>query len=500
MVPRCNTFDNECDFTQIDKHNAFNINFTSEEFKDQIYYELINHRYISFSNYNPKIRNVFKIFSTQINAIEYFKSLSLHFGRSHLELSQDRQILPISIFSEEIGINGTRRYIVSSFESIWSYINSLNNLNRHLYEVILEDQLCWLYFDIEYNKTLYSIDDCDLVTMFTRNLLRWFSLRFNHYIDKSDIIYLNSTTKKKFSYHIIVKHIDTKKKFSTLFINNLSMKIFVQHFIYYLIENQIGMANGNFLLHRIVDMGVYSRNRCLRTLFSSKFGKNVPFKIDKEHTNYKISECPPIQFFRSMVTFLDIDDFNSYDFLSKEFIINKYCINIREIGLLNRMADILHHISKDTNIHRIKDNFPNHLVKILEYSISYWNNLRDLNRLNSKNISNYEMITELSMNDIKLDFSQNIRTEIRSCIYSIYYIRERDILIVLPNKSNKLCLNVGREHRSNGIKIIIKNSDLCFYQKCFDPDCIEYRSRYFNIPTILSDYANDVIELNRILV
>ncbi|KAH7648926.1 hypothetical protein FG379_001295 [Cryptosporidium bovis] len=498
-MPECSKSDGKCNIIpQNNKLDIFRENFISEGYKDQIYCELIAHRYINFSCYNPKIVNIFKKFSAQDKAIEYFKSVSLHFGKPSFELSYDQRILPISVFSEEIGANGTRRYIVSSFESIWFYFHSLNDLDRHLYEVILEDQPCWLYFDIEYNKTLYTINDYNLVLTFTKNLLDWIAFQFNHHIDKSEIIYLNSTTEKKFSYHIIVKHIDIRNNFSTLFMNNLSMKTFVQHFIYYLMENEIRIEN-NFLLHRIVDMGVYTRNRCFRTLFSSKFGKHVSFQIDKEHTLYEMSDCPPIQLFRSMVTFLNIKYSNDYDFLSREFIINNYCINIGLVGLLNKIADVLHGLSNDTNRYRICDHFPNHLVKVLEYTITYWNKLRDFNELNFTNTSNEGELTELSMNDIKLDFCQNVRMEIKKLIYSSYYIPERDILIVLLNKNNKFCLNVGREHRSNGIKIIIKNSNFCFYQKCFDPECSGYRSKYFNIPTILLDYTKDVIELNRIL-
>ncbi|KAL5463616.1 hypothetical protein EMCRGX_G032530 [Ephydatia muelleri] len=57
-------------------------------------------------------------------------------------------------------------------------------------------------------------------------------------------------------------------------------------------------------------------------------------------------------------------------------------------------------------------------------------------------------------------------------------------LIVYDIKDNRWCGNIGREHKSNNIMIVVDLSLGVFYQKCYDPDCrkANYRSKDHILP------------------
>jgi DNA-directed primase/polymerase protein len=44
------------------------------------------------------------------------------------------------------------------------------------------------------------------------------------------------------------------------------------------------------------------------------------------------------------------------------------------------------------------------------------------------------------------------------------------------------CGNIGRQHKSNGIYIVVDLSAGLWWQKCFDPDCRAYRSETMPLP------------------
>lgn len=49
-------------------------------------------------------------------------------------------------------------------------------------------------------------------------------------------------------------------------------------------------------------------------------------------------------------------------------------------------------------------------------------------------------------------------------------------------KGNRYCGNIGRQHRSNGIFIVVDLEQGMWYQKCYDPECRSYRSPVTPLP------------------
>ena len=70
------------------------------------------------------------------------------------------------------------------------------------------------------------------------------------------------------------------------------------------------------------------------------------------------------------------------------------------------------------------------------------------------------------------------------CVRTCNALPARGILLA-GLTGTRYCGNVRRQHRSNGIYVVVDYRDRCFYQKCFDPDCRNYRSE----PEPLGEHA-----------
>ena len=89
-------------------------------------------------------------------------------------------------------------------------------LGRHLYEVLLENKPCWLYFDLEFSRVENPNHEPHVVAEAFVELLNQFcDLRFGQLIDRSTLYDLDSTNSEKFSKHIIVKKLISKFASST---------------------------------------------------------------------------------------------------------------------------------------------------------------------------------------------------------------------------------------------------------------------------------------------
>jgi hypothetical protein len=55
-------------------------------------------------------------------------------------------------------------------------------------------------------------------------------------------------------------------------------------------------------------------------------------------------------------------------------------------------------------------------------------------------------------------------------------------LLLLNLRDNRYCGNVGRAHRSNGVFYVVDVQHGAWYQKCYDPDCRQYRSPAAPLP------------------
>ena len=117
----------------------------------------------------------------------------------HSETGQD-----LVVFSKEIGLGGQRHFLVSTREHFWEIYRNLP-LKNH-YEIILPEKPCKLYFDLDYNLHLNKNKDGSrmtdaLIDLVSRSLFQEYGVKVN----LADLVILDSTTKEKFSKHLIFR-------------------------------------------------------------------------------------------------------------------------------------------------------------------------------------------------------------------------------------------------------------------------------------------------------
>ena len=140
--------------------------------------------------------NVFREFRQQKEAFA--------FADSSIARTEDARV-----FARELDKKGTRRFFVTTYEECWRRLMRMNHNCRHFYEVVREGSPCYLYFDIEYSKTLNpSTDGQHAMRAFLDFLPRGLRKLYPAHdilIRPGDVIDLDSSTDVKFSRHVIVR-------------------------------------------------------------------------------------------------------------------------------------------------------------------------------------------------------------------------------------------------------------------------------------------------------
>ncbi|XP_040822220.1 DNA-directed primase/polymerase protein isoform X4 [Ochotona curzoniae] len=142
--------------------------------------------------------------------------------------------------------DGQRIYLVTTYFQLWFYYKSRKNL-LHCYEVIPENAVCKLYFDLEFNKPANpGADGKKMVTLLIEHVCRELQDLYGINCSAVDVFNLDSSTEEKFSRHLIFQLRDAAFK-----------------------DN--------------IHVGVYTRNRNFRLYKSSKLGKHVALEIAEDN-------------------------------------------------------------------------------------------------------------------------------------------------------------------------------------------------------------------------
>ena len=146
---------------------------------------------------------------------------------------------------------------------------------RHFHEVIMTGKACRLYFDLEYNVNLnpdFSVQE------FYPKFYKILEDLLKHFfgIEESCMIVLDSSTKDKFSNHIIVH---TEK----LFPSNTELNPFVKILAQEMRSKGAGIVcNHDTSNALILDLGVYSKNQNFRLYGSTNFGHSAVLDLSEE--------------------------------------------------------------------------------------------------------------------------------------------------------------------------------------------------------------------------
>ncbi|KAJ3273286.1 hypothetical protein HDV01_004644 [Terramyces sp. JEL0728] len=351
------------------------------------------------------------------------------------------QIPGTRIFSYEYDIDkpGKRKFIVSKTRDFWDTYIQMEN--KHFYELIREDDPCNLYFDLEYEYEYNMIKNDAEEPLFSTSKIATYgdslqsdgreSLKLANQSNERLEISINDFIKVlKQELHLLgienFKIIDldssNNKKYShhlivrfqhSKFKNNQHCGIFVNKFYKKLIDNNLFIIKTKEEDKVFIDHGVYTKNRNFRLYLSSKIGKDTILDIKNATPRFEI-------FLDTLV----VDDRGSTELIDYgDSIKPSLCI-----GAETR---------KSSNICTIvgNSNYPE-----IEYSI-----LSYIHR-----------------------FSRNTAS-IKS-----FFILEEKIMYVISG--SRYCHRLQRDHKSNSVYYIADLKLMNFHQRCFDPDCRNYRS------------------------
>ena len=241
---------------------------------------------------------IWETFATQSQALDYEK------------LCKEKIERRVFVVSEELSNDGKRQFIVASFDEFWRRYRKLPKIKRKFYEVIPEEQLCRLYFDLEFYKTKNpDLQGISILDTFINLVCFYLREKFDISCNRGDIIDLDSSTSDKFSRHLIF-HMP-----GSLFCNNIQCGNFVKY-IYEMVRRKLirnesqnvdglkpmdidyeeeieppdGINIGELFVTNkddkktfFADLGVYTKNRNFRLYGSSKFSKDAHLVISDEN-------------------------------------------------------------------------------------------------------------------------------------------------------------------------------------------------------------------------
>ncbi|XP_060083587.1 DNA-directed primase/polymerase protein-like [Ylistrum balloti] len=119
--------------------------------------------------------------------------------------SQAADLHVFAFESEILGSeSGQRQYLVTSYPVFWHYYRQLKKSSRHHYEVIPENSVCKLYFDLEFLKEYNpGRDGNHMVEVFIKYVNYWLQQKFGISCDRRRILDLEASTDRKFSRHLL---------------------------------------------------------------------------------------------------------------------------------------------------------------------------------------------------------------------------------------------------------------------------------------------------------
>ncbi|XP_011814938.1 PREDICTED: DNA-directed primase/polymerase protein isoform X2 [Colobus angolensis palliatus] len=402
----------------------------------------------------------------------------------------------VHVFALEYKVgDGQRIYLVTTYAEFWFYYKSRKNL-LHCYEVIPENAVCKLYFDLEFNKPANpGADGKNMVALLIKYVCKALRELYGINCSAEDVLNLDSSTDEKFSRHLIFQLHDVAFK-DNIHVGNFLRKILqpaldllgsedddsasetTGHGFPHFLEaparqgfsfnkmftekatgeswtlnskklERLGSAEQSspdlsFLVvknnmgekHLFVDLGVYTRNRNFRLYKSSKIGKRVALEVTEDNTFFPM---------RSK----DVSD--EYQYFLSSLVSNV------------RFSDTLRILTCDPSQNKQK-------------GVGYFNSIGTSETIEGCQCSPYPEVDHFVLSLVNKD---GIKGGIRRWNY--FFPEE---LLVYDICKYRWCENIGRAHKSNNIMILVDLKNEVWYQKCHDPVCKaeNFKSDCFPLP------------------
>lgn len=288
---------------------------------------------------------------------------------------------------------------------------------------------------------------------------------FDIYIDKQNFISLCSSNDIKFSYHIIV-HIP-----NILFKNNIEINNFINH-MYNFYSLSTLWVNGKDDNQYIIDKNVYTKNRAFRLYLSSKYNKNSILDFTNEYKKNNNLNIIRLEDFKKTL----VIDYWTDKELKKISLLT--CPEVKSECIIDNMIKISPGYLNDDKCNITKSSTDN---KMFEPLITF--------------------IMKTFNNGEPFQFNAYIRNWVIT--YNEYLCT-----LLFNIEKYRWCGNINRQHKSNHIYFVVDISHNCYYQKCYDVDCKNYRSNpiqlsndilLFTIKTLIEYFKNQNIKMPTIL-
>lgn len=377
--------------------------------------------------------DLWKVFKKQADALK--------FSRDHGE--------GLMTFAFQEG-DGSRLFLSAHPVSFWFCDNSQKRPeDRRTYEVIAENAVCKLYFDLEFDKEFnHEHNGVQMTESFIKIVSFFLKEEFGVSCDRTHVLDLDSTTNSKFSRHLIYQLPKTYFRdnynagnFVKMICDKLSLLIHSQSSLEdFCLKSNVPQKDVEILFVTdkhgakkiFCDVAVYSKNRHFRVYKSTKWRKNSPLLVSIEN-EYKPQigkkQLPEQQLFLdSLITYLENQDQE---------------ISILEFGGCQQ------------KIYMVKDK-----SKLPECPV-----ISEGGKQSPQPVVDRFVESVVSPGLIRR---------------SIYYSSLNKIIYDISG--NRYCHNIGRQHKSNNIYYVVDMNSYIFYQKCHDPDCAGFHSAEKNLP------------------
>ncbi|XP_024101228.1 DNA-directed primase/polymerase protein isoform X1 [Pongo abelii] len=435
----------------------------------------------------------------------------------------------VHVFALECKVgDGQRIYLVTTYAEFWFYYKSRKNL-LHCYEVIPENAVCKLYFDLEFNKPANpGADGKKMVALLIEYVCKALQELYGVNCSAEDVLNLDSSTDEKFSRHLIFQLHDVAFK-DNIHVGNFLRKIlqpaldllgtedddsapettghgfphfseaparqgfsFNKMFTEKATEEswtlnskkleRLGSAEQSspdlsFLVvknnmgekHLFVDLGVYTRNRNFRLYKSSKIGKRVALEITEDNKFFPIQSKDVSDEYQYFLSSLVSNVSLNVNLTEVEGSSTEYSYLVFCVFQVNtRFSDTLRILTCDPSQNKQK-------------GVGYFNSIgTSVETIEGFQCSPYPEVDHFVLSLVNKD---GIKGGIRRWNY--FFPEE---LLVYDICKYRWCENIGRAHKSNNIMILVDLKNEVWYQKCHDPVCKaeNFKSDCFPLPAEVS--------------
>ncbi|EKX52915.1 hypothetical protein GUITHDRAFT_101365 [Guillardia theta CCMP2712] len=360
---------------------------------------------------------VFEVFATQADAFKF---------------ADARPSLGLQVYAQDKKNTGAKQYVAATYRGFWRRYKKMDPSGRHFAEIIREGSPCRLYFDLEFpisagdNVTEAHQLGNSRVDKMLEELQPALQARYKEFDKQIQVLELDSCTDVKFSRHLIVANVAFK--------DNSHAGAFVRHFVELLPEVLEDVKS-------CVDLGVYTRNRCFRILYSSKLGKTRTFeRSQREHPHKWHPDLHSNAFMKLMFSSLHPSVGGGRDEEENVFMHSLICFTSQ-----------LDHLLEDEDANKTKK-----ATLTLNFTT-----------ISASDTSRRESFSSKSPFP---DLDRYV-CEVRSGAWVQQWALNRTSMrITFSLLGNRFCEAIGRQHKSNRIS------------RCLDPDCANFQSPERPIP------------------